>query len=332
MPLPVPNLDDRTFDDLLAEVRALIPGALPGWTDHNPSDPGITLLELFAFLAEAAVYQVDRIPERSLRRFAALAGGSGPDDEPVERLLARTVEALRTPGRAVTGPDIARVLAGSGILAVDPVLPRALRAGDPLLGTTLLRDADAGDDAILVADAGHGGRFPVDGTDVNAVPIARSTALAHTAAGERMVRVLVLPGGPVLCRLAFTLLKARTPITTRVRVAPPRLRALTVEATVVRDFAGLLRRDTVQRRAEQALSRFLHPLTGGDDGTGWEFGRPVFRSELFQVLERLDGVDHVRRLLVEGSEADVIDLEDPFVDPTETLVTTARVDVTVVDG
>ena len=74
MPIPQLNLDDRTFDQLAAEGRALIPRYFPAWTDYNESDPGITLLELFAFFAEAAIYQTNRVPERSLQRFAALVG------------------------------------------------------------------------------------------------------------------------------------------------------------------------------------------------------------------------------------------------------------------
>src|SRR5439155_21185086 len=46
----------------------------------------------------------------------------------------------------------------------------------------------------------------------------------------------------------------------------------------------------------EALERFLHPLHGGPDSTGWAFGRDVFLSELFAALEELPGVEHVRSL------------------------------------
>ena len=58
MPIPLPNLDDRSFDELTAEARALIPGLQPDWTDHNPSDPGITLVELLAWLTEMLLFQI----------------------------------------------------------------------------------------------------------------------------------------------------------------------------------------------------------------------------------------------------------------------------------
>ena len=46
MSLPSPNLDDRTWADIVEEAKKMIPGLCPDWTDFNPSDPGITLLEL----------------------------------------------------------------------------------------------------------------------------------------------------------------------------------------------------------------------------------------------------------------------------------------------
>ncbi len=73
MPLPLPNLDDRTWNDLVEEAKALIPFYAPQWTDHNVHDPGITLIELFAWLTEMDIYQLNRIPERHRRKFLALA-------------------------------------------------------------------------------------------------------------------------------------------------------------------------------------------------------------------------------------------------------------------
>ena len=54
MPLPVPNLDDRKFQELVDEAKRRIPRYAPAWTDHNVSDPGITLIELFAYRSQPA--------------------------------------------------------------------------------------------------------------------------------------------------------------------------------------------------------------------------------------------------------------------------------------
>lgn len=74
MPLTLPNLDDRRWADLVDEGRALIPVYAPGWTDHNVHDPGITLMELFAWIAEMDIYRLNRIPESRRRKFLSLLG------------------------------------------------------------------------------------------------------------------------------------------------------------------------------------------------------------------------------------------------------------------
>src|SRR6185369_16482773 len=74
MPLPMPNLDDRRWLDLVEEGRSLIPLYGPEWTDHNYHDPGVTLIELLAWVAEMDLYELNRVPERHKRKFLALVG------------------------------------------------------------------------------------------------------------------------------------------------------------------------------------------------------------------------------------------------------------------
>jgi hypothetical protein len=74
MSLPVPNLDDRNFEDLMQEAKSLIPIYNKDWTNHNPSDPGITLLELFAWLSELIIYRLNQVSEENYRAFLKLLG------------------------------------------------------------------------------------------------------------------------------------------------------------------------------------------------------------------------------------------------------------------
>ena len=74
MPLSNPKLDDRKYQDLLDEALRRIPVHTPEWTNFNKSDPGVTLVELFAFLAENLLYQMNRIPDRNRRKFLSLLG------------------------------------------------------------------------------------------------------------------------------------------------------------------------------------------------------------------------------------------------------------------
>jgi len=72
--LPVPLLDSRSYQDLVDEALARIPVHNPEWTNFNRSDPGVTLVELFAFMTESLLYRANQIPERNRRAFLALLG------------------------------------------------------------------------------------------------------------------------------------------------------------------------------------------------------------------------------------------------------------------
>ena len=109
MPIPLPNLDNRTFEDLVDEMRALIPRYAPDWTDHNLSDPGMTLIDLFAWLAEALIYRLNRIPQGSEARFLELLGARFQSSRPATATLAVTASELAAPLTIVRGtPLIAR--------------------------------------------------------------------------------------------------------------------------------------------------------------------------------------------------------------------------------
>ncbi len=81
MSIPIPNLDDRSFEDLMKEARALIPPYNKDWTNHNPSDPGITLLELFSWLGEMVIYRTNQVPIESYINFLKLIAGVQQRDE-----------------------------------------------------------------------------------------------------------------------------------------------------------------------------------------------------------------------------------------------------------
>jgi hypothetical protein len=109
MPLPVPILDDRTFDQLVAESRALIPRYSDRWTDLNLSDPGITLLELFAYLTESAIFQLDQLPEETVERFLAVAGIQPVAGGTLEDAVAAALYASEREERALSLADAERI-------------------------------------------------------------------------------------------------------------------------------------------------------------------------------------------------------------------------------
>ncbi len=87
MPVKLLNLDDRTFTDLVDEMRLLIPRHARSWTDHNYSDPGIMLVELFAWLTEAMLYRINRVPDASRVRLLEMLGAIFRPAEPATLAL-----------------------------------------------------------------------------------------------------------------------------------------------------------------------------------------------------------------------------------------------------
>src|SRR4051812_22371159 len=74
MVLPVPNLDDRRFQDLVDDAKRLVQRRCPEWTDHNVSDPGVTLIETVAAMVDQLLYRLNRVPEVNYLRFLDLIG------------------------------------------------------------------------------------------------------------------------------------------------------------------------------------------------------------------------------------------------------------------
>ena len=105
MSLNLPTLDDRTYADLVREGIELIPASAPGWTNHNASDPGITLVELFAYLAEIYLYRVDRVSAESKAKFLKLLTEFDRHRTVDDPQLHAAVVAMRMPSRAVSEAD-----------------------------------------------------------------------------------------------------------------------------------------------------------------------------------------------------------------------------------
>ncbi len=113
MSLPIPNLDDRRFQDLVDDAKRMVQQRCPEWTDHNVSDPGVTLIETFAFMTDELIYRLNRVPDRMYVTFLDLLGVtlhpptparvdvtawlSAPRDEDVVLPAESEVATIRTP-------------------------------------------------------------------------------------------------------------------------------------------------------------------------------------------------------------------------------------------
>ena len=159
MALPVPNLDDRRFQDLVDEAKRLVQQRCPEWTDHNVSDPGVTLIETFAWMTDQLIYRLNRVPDRNYVKFLELIGVtlfpptaartdatfwlSGPQPDVVRIPAATEVATVRT------DTDEAIVFATTEELPIIPA--KLVELGSMAQGKSayrdLLPDVELGKDA-----------------------------------------------------------------------------------------------------------------------------------------------------------------------------------------
>ena len=79
MSLPTPNLDDRAFQDFVDEGKRLLQRRAPEWTDNNVADPGITLIETFAYMVDQLVFRLNQVPDLHYIKFLELLIQCGAD-------------------------------------------------------------------------------------------------------------------------------------------------------------------------------------------------------------------------------------------------------------
>jgi len=270
MSLDLLNLDDRTYADLVEEARSLIPSLAPEWTDFNPGDPGITLIELFAWLTEMLLYRANRLPEQNVHTFLKLLNGpSWTPGEDLDEDVRATVLDLRRRQRAVTGDDY-EVLAREA--SPDVARARSIARRDLSALTEDARTAPRpGYVSVIVVPERQPALIPP--APLPLLPPLPATGLLPAVHDylepRRLLTVRNVVVGPI-----YTPIQPRIVLARRPEVDPEDLR----------------------QRAAAAVRTFLDPLLGGGDvsgGKGWPFGRDVYVSEIYQLLEALPGVDYV---------------------------------------
>lgn len=129
----LPNLDDQKYTDIVEAAKRRIPVIFPEWTDMNEHDPGITLIELFAWLKEMQQYTLNRIPDRTREAMLRLAGTELCGPTPA------TAEVLFSSGAPLELP------AGSSAVSSDGTeftLTEPFRSQPYSIGRILMRSGD----------------------------------------------------------------------------------------------------------------------------------------------------------------------------------------------
>jgi len=290
MSLQLPNLDDRRYEDLMAEALSLIPAYAPDWTNHNPSDPGVTLVELFAYLSEMLIYRINRVTSGNVLSFLKLLNGTNWDpftDKPVERELSETEKQV-----------IAQKLKG----LPDDELRRLVKRQLPLTIRRLRkleRAVSHEDFETLALEASP------DAARARCLP-RRNLEVDLEGEREGHVSVIVLPTRKAEAegKIADVIsavnkhLGPRQLLTTRLHVVKAIFVGLTIETSVAlqpdQKKESSRDRENISARIRQEIESFFAPRPDPARNTpGWPFGRNIFTSEVYALLDQLPFVDYV---------------------------------------
>ena len=284
MSMTLPNLDDVAWEQLNEEARSLIPAYAPDWTNFNPSDPGITLLEAMAHFSELLLYRANRIGDEQMLNFLRLLNGPrwqprNPRDLEAEKKT--TLLTLAAPLRAVTAKDFETVaISAGGVHAAS---------GTASGRTNLISRAKC----ISGRNLAH-----------------EEKALREAAAPGHLSIVVVphrgaAPTDAELRKIKRALDEAK-PITTRIHVVAPAFVKFRARFTLVPQSQASV--DWIRTACMNRLQDFYHPLRGGFDERGWPFGRNIHVSELYQLLAQIPGVDYVTRSVDPASHEELPEL------------------------
>lgn len=273
MSLQLPNLDDRNFSDLVAEALALLPRYAPEWTNHNPSDPGITLIELLAYFTEMLLYQLNRISLDNKIQFLKLLQGPGDwcerlehaSREEVDEEIRRAVLALREPQRAVTREDFQYLARRATTDKARGDLPRVARAF-----CSSRRNLEADTRRPDATQPGHVSLVVVPDRELDAQLLDRLI--------DRVVEFL----------------RPRCLLTTQLHVVGPCYVWISLRLEI-RMAAGVGDRMV----AADKLERLFGPYPEcGPEGEGWPFGRAFHLAEVESALGNSEAIQRVEDVRV----------------------------------
>ena len=258
MALPLINLDDKTFEELVQEARKQIPIYAPAWTDHNLHDPGITLIELFAWLTEIMLYRQNKVTEKSKWKFLRLMGkeepkNNGNEAQNLAKAILEVQRDMKTIHRAVTSEDYEHLLLNASELEVPKI-------------------------ARVKAIPCYHPKQHQEVPGIVTIVVEPNSSDTQQEPGDFLRKV-------------YQYLYNRRMLTTELFVIYPGYVEVSVETKVIikPQYLG----KTVGDNVNAGLTGFLDPLHGGPEGNGWPFGRPVYRSEIMKVIDGAEGVDYV---------------------------------------
>lgn len=291
MPLQLPNLDDRSYNDLVAEALARIPAYSPEWTNHNPSDPGITQIELFAYLTDLLLYRLNRVTDDNTRRFLKLLNDPDWQTGDLRDQVRKTVLGIRERYRAVTKDDyeflstetfnqwlIQNSMSSINLVARAHCVPQ--------------RNLDFGTEAErLQLRPEHVSVVILPAPErPNPQPPPQTVTSAITSSNPQ-------PSAAQISAL-FGFLDERRMLTAKLHVTGPIYAHVSAQLVIARN-SDAVDSDLITA-INASLASLLNPLPS-DTGDGWPFGHDVFVSEVYETLDQIAGIDFVTDVMLNSS-------------------------------
>ncbi len=281
MPLPLPNLDDHTYADLVESAISQISVEYPEWTDYNPSDTGIILIELLAWLSEMTLYRVNQIGDENYASFVSLLKGEEwnlsdmTDEESLQSVINITLLELRKRHRAVTTLDYEQII---------------------------IEDWNTSSDSDLQI------------ARVKCFPQRNLSEYDLEKVAKGNISLIVVPKDNIQetnnnYQNLLNYLNERKLLTTRLHIVEPLYVSVAITAEIV--IEEVKKAEEIKENADKEIEWFFHPLHSEKywDGKGWPFGKGVYISELYKILDDLEGVDYVENVQINNSDSG-IDLAD----------------------
>ena len=288
MNLPLPNLDDRTYADLVEEAISQISVECPEWTDHNPTDTGIILIELLAWLTEMTLYQVNQITDKNKASFVRLlkVKKSGLPNvfaketrDSLQSEIKQTLSDLRRPYRAVTIKDYEQLVLEDWKNSSDSNDLKIARVKGLAQRNLVQENIDT---------------FATGNISLVVVPYNNNQVETKGNTYDKL----------------FKFLEGRKLLTTRLHIVEPDYVSISIEAELIlKDGA---KEEELKEKARKEIKDFFDPLNSGKywEGKGWPFGRSIYLSEIYKLLDDLSGVDYVENVIIKDDNNNRFDSED----------------------
>jgi len=298
MKIKIPDLD-KNYEDLIDELVQSIPNFSADWTNFNPSDPGITLLELFSYIAECLIYRSNQVTEKTYFNFFQLIAGARQLD-PLDGLQADLLDQVKKweknqqadfptiramverywgyTNRAISTRDF-YALAMEAYFSVDTAIPapninyRELTLGqlEQIRRVVVIPDEEHSAINVLLNPD------PKRALDFEALRLAVKNNLITKRPIGTVINVRMVYYTSVCLYMALTISSS--------------VAAKTVE-------------DTIRTK----IKAYLNSITGGNDHKGWPMGKSLALYELKLIAEDVEGVEEVDEVCLDPYE--VVDEDD----------------------